>query len=482
MTTVRNRGNVCKTVSTEELPTCFKEAAVVQSLSKSASSIHLLCRQIHKPRDSLLSQPGTLFTLKGFTSYIFVLLVLFNLRVAVYNISRSLRYFELEKWLLYVFTDTKSIPPLMALICLPAAVCFSLYAEKKLAAKEVETKTFTLMVTANLAALLCLPPLFLLPVQTNLPASIGCIWFTIVVWLKLVSYHMVNAWSRGAQMNSKNSNVNGTIVPEKEQAKTTYTNGTPPNGHIAKPVVYPDNLNAKDLWYFMFAPTLCYELNFPQRPKIRKVFLLMRSIEVIAIPMMVGTIVNQWGVPVVAMVVRAYKKMDLWDFGKAYLDLLVWNTILWGIMSFWLFHSGLNWLGELLRFADRDFYRDWWNADSVKVFWSRWNLPVHNWCSRHIYTPLVVMGCSKFLAQMVVFGVSAFFHEYIMSLPLKGLHGWAFIGMAIQMPLFYLYDNVIHKRCPNAGNTIIVVLFIFVMPAVVVLYYCEYYCIVIGEP
>lgn len=480
MAAVRNRGNMRKTVSTEEQPTCFKEAAVVHSLS--ASSFHLLCRQIHKPRDSLLSQPGLLFSLKGFTSFILVLLVLFNLRLALYNISKSLRYFELGKWFLYVFADTKSIPPLMAIICLPAAACFSLYAEKKFAAREVATKTYTLMVMANIATLLCLPPLFLLPVQTNLPASVACIWFTIVVWLKLVSYHMVNAWSRGAQSKPKSKNMNGTIGPEEEREKATHTNGMPANGHIAKPVVYPDNLYAKDLWYFMFAPTLCYELNFPQRPKIRKMFLLMRSIEVIAIPLLAGTLLNQWGVPVLATVVKAYKKMDLWDFCKAYIDLLVWNTVFWGSMSFWLFHSGLNWLGELLRFADRDFYRDWWNADSVKAFWNRWNLPVHNWCLRHIYTPLVAMGFSKFLAQMAVFFVSAFFHEYIMSLPLKGLHGWAFIGMAIQLPLFHLYDNIIRKRCPNAGNTIVVVLFIFVMPAVVVLYYCEYYCIVIGEP
>lgn len=27
---------------------------------------------------------------------------------------------------------------------------------------------------------------------------------------------------------------------------------------------YPQNLNVKDLYYFMVAPTLCYELNFPR--------------------------------------------------------------------------------------------------------------------------------------------------------------------------------------------------------------------------
>jgi hypothetical protein len=35
-------------------------------------------------------------------------------------------------------------------------------------------------------------------------------------------------------------------------------------------VQYPDNLNLNDLCYYIFAPTLCYELNFPRTTRIRK--------------------------------------------------------------------------------------------------------------------------------------------------------------------------------------------------------------------
>ncbi|CAG2061297.1 unnamed protein product, partial [Timema podura] len=35
-------------------------------------------------------------------------------------------------------------------------------------------------------------------------------------------------------------------------------------------VQYPDNLNLHDIIYFIFAPTLCYELNFPRTNRIRK--------------------------------------------------------------------------------------------------------------------------------------------------------------------------------------------------------------------
>lgn len=35
-------------------------------------------------------------------------------------------------------------------------------------------------------------------------------------------------------------------------------------------VQYPDNLNLRDLYYYILAPTLCYELNFPRTQRIRK--------------------------------------------------------------------------------------------------------------------------------------------------------------------------------------------------------------------
>lgn len=45
---------------------------------------------------------------------------------------------------------------------------------------------------------------------------------------------------------------------------------------------YPDNLTLYDLYYFMFAPTLCYELNFPRAFSIRKRFVLKRALELVS--------------------------------------------------------------------------------------------------------------------------------------------------------------------------------------------------------
>ena len=53
------------------------------------------------------------------------------------------------------------------------------------------------------------------------------------------------------------------------------------------------------------------------------------------------------------------------------------NMYAWLCMFYCLFHLWLNILAELLRFGDREFYKDWWNASTVGEYWRLWNMPVH---------------------------------------------------------------------------------------------------------
>ena len=86
------------------------------------------------------------------------------------------------------------------------------------------------------------------------------------------------------------------------------------------------------------------------------------------------------------------------------------NHIIWLLGGYLLFHSCLNISGELLFFADRDFYHDWWNSPNFSKFWQDWNLPVHRWFLRHIYKPLLAAGfsgekknthCNQFVFRLV---------------------------------------------------------------------------------
>lgn len=72
------------------------------------------------------------------------------------------------------------------------------------------------------------------------------------------------------------------------------------------------------------------------------------------------------------------------------------------------------------------------NADSVSVFWRKWNIPVHLWCVRHVYKPLRHKGYSALFASNFVFAISGVFHEYAVCVPLKMVNVHFFIAMASQ--------------------------------------------------
>ncbi len=60
-------------------------------------------------------------------------------------------------------------------------------------------------------------------------------------------------------------------------------------------------------------------------------------------------------------------------------------------------------------------------------------MPVHKWLLRHVYFPAIRYGTNKFSAGVLVFIVSAFFHELLAGIPLHIIHGWAFGGIMLQV-------------------------------------------------
>ena len=114
-----------------------------------------------------------------------------------------------------------------------------------------------------------------------------------------------------------------------------------------------------------------------------------------------------------------------------------------------------------MKFGDREFYTDWWNAPSVGVYWRTWNKPVYQYMKRHVFSPLIGRGWSSAGASAAVFVFSAVLHELLVGIPthnvigmycltlfihiqleLDGLTdemvGVAFIGMIAQLPLIFI--------------------------------------------
>lgn len=94
-----------------------------------------------------------------------------------------------------------------------------------------------------------------------------------------------------------------------------------------------------------------------------------------------------------------FKNVGLEPYETKALFQLVFSAFLigmqFGVLLFYGFlHCWFNAFAEMLRFGDRLFYKDWWNAYSYGEFYRKWNLVVNDWIFRYVYRRLLeVKNC-----------------------------------------------------------------------------------------
>jgi hypothetical protein len=149
--------------------------------------------------------------------------------------------------------------------------------------------------------------------------------------------------------NSGSSSSTSTKTPLQtgSHQNTIFGKGDPFDQLDADPNerVYPDNLNIKDLYYFILVPTLCYELNFPRTERVRKRkkksckssghknnnnsfclgFLLRRIIELFFGLQLVLALFQQWIIPSVKNSLMPFSNMDVIKTQERLLKLAVSN-------------------------------------------------------------------------------------------------------------------------------------------------------------
>ncbi|XP_045417170.1 diacylglycerol O-acyltransferase 1 isoform X3 [Lemur catta] len=387
-----------------------------------SSQLELRC---HRLQDSLFSSDSGFSNYRGILNWCVVMLILSNARLFLENLIKY------------------------GILVDPIQV------EKRLSVGALTEQAGLLLHIANLATVLSFPAAVALLVESITPVgSVLALMVHTILFLKLYSYRDVNLWCRSAKAKA---------APSGKKA----------GGAAAQHIVsYPDNLTYRDLYYFLFAPTLCYELNFPRSPRIRKRFLLRRLLEMLFFTQLQVGLIQQWMVPTIQNSMKPFKDMDYSRIIERLLKLAVPNHFIWLIFFYWLFHSCLNAVAELMQFGDREFYRDWWNSESVTYFWQNWNIPVHKWCLRHFYKPMLRRGSSKWMARTGVFLASAFFHEYLVSIPLRMFRLWAFTGMMAQIPLAWIVGRFFRG---NYGNAAVWLTLIIGQPVAVLMYVHDYY-------
>ncbi|KAI8119959.1 Diacylglycerol O-acyltransferase 1 [Lucilia cuprina] len=420
----------------------------------------------HRPRDSLFSWSSGFSNFTGLVNWGFLLLTIGGFRLCLENLLKyGIRINPLE-W--YFFLSGRNEGEghaslfLISYSIIHLSIC--LMVEKGLAMEIISEGLGMFIQVTNIIVVVVLP-VVIMHLKGHLFSLMGA---TTV-------YVQVNMWCR-QNYHTKPYN------PRKRRPSITLAQLK--NGQLDEvdekdedvPVLvhYPDNLCYKDLFYFLCAPTLCYELNFPRTTRIRKRFLLKRILEVVFGVNVVMALFQQWIIPSVRNSLIPFSNMDIGLATERLLKLALPNHLVWLCFFYLAFHSFLNAMGEILHFADRNYYNDWWNANNIDTFWRTWNMPVHRWCVRHLYIPVVQMGYSSRQASTIVFLISAFFHEYLVSVPLQTYKIWAFLGMMGQIPLSAISKSVERSLGPRMGNIIVWASIILGQPLCIMMYYHDY--------
>lgn len=129
--------------------------------------------------------------------------------------------------------------------------------------------------------------------------------------------------------------------------------------------------------------------------RFRKRWFARRLGELLAFSGLFLFIADQYMEPTIQNSLKPLAESDWGRILERLLKLAIPNTYLWLCMFYLLFHLWLNILGELTRFGDREFYRDWWNAATLGDYWRLWNMPVHKWLLRTVYFPAIRLGVPR---------------------------------------------------------------------------------------
>eukprot|EP00871_Galdieria_phlegrea_P000396 jgi/Galph1/1357/GphlegSOOS_G5931.1 len=195
---------------------------------------------------------------------------------------------------------------------------------------------------------------------------------------------------------------------------------------------FPYSVNIQDFTYFLFAaPTLVYETSYPRTNEIRVKYILWNLLQLVVCFFLQFFLLCQLMLPVL--------KRDSGSLLFDVMKLAIPSIFFWLLGFYALFHCWLNAWAELWKFGDRGFYRDWWNSTTLDSFWSKWNVPVHEWCLRHVFVESMhKYHVNRMSATIATFLMSAVLHEFIFIVSFKTLRPFMFFGILFQVPLIRL--------------------------------------------
>lgn len=352
------------------------------------------------------------------------------------------------------------------------------------ARRSIPTRVVISAHTMTLATFFAISTAAIFRARVNPLSGVACGIVVIVIALKMHSFVMTNLILSEETDNLKKlseSRVSTDIKLKRDDERCvndssdSTKNSTPGQSSETRGaktgVAYPLNVTLSNFGYFIIAPTLVYETGYPRTPRIRPEYVAWHCFQVIVCLTLQYILLMQFCIPIWT---AARRSGYLWWFSVklALPCFIIWLLLFWGF-----FQCALNIIAELTRFADREFYRDWWNATDLSQFWRLWNIPVHEWCVRHLYVETVTrQNMNAQVAVLSTFVLSAVFHEYICVVGFRMLRPYMFAGMMLQVPLIKWSTGWAGTR---TGNYIMWIM-LFLGQSWVPLLYCRDYILTNG--
>jgi sterol O-acyltransferase len=116
---------------------------------------------------------------------------------------------------------------------------------------------------------------------------------------------------------------------------------------------YPNNLTFANYIDYLAVPTLVYWMEYPRTEKIRPLYVFEKTAATLGTMLLLYITTERYIYP------QLYNP-EISDF-RVVLEVLFPFIMNYMLVFYIIFECILNWFAEITKFADRNFYDDWWN-------------------------------------------------------------------------------------------------------------------------
>jgi sterol O-acyltransferase len=222
---------------------------------------------------------------------------------------------------------------------------------------------------------------------------------------------------------------------------------------------FPNNISFKNFFTYSMFPVLVYQSEYPRNQRIRWGYLFSKILGIFGVIFLMIAIAQYKLYPIVLHCLELQKSTSLGFRLKIYPFILI-ETIppflsIYLLTFYLIWELILNAIAELSRFADREFYRYWWNSIDWNEYARDWNVPVHKFLLRHVYhSSISAFKVNKHFATFFTFFLSSIIHEFAMYVIFKKIRFYLLLLQMSQLSLVQLSRTKWMKDKLILGNCI----------------------------